>query len=144
MTFASCASFLRQMMNLTTNSKERFTTRVDDYVRFRPGYPAEVIGVLREECGLAPESVIADIGSGTGILTKLFLENGNSVYGVEPNAAMRESGEQFLKEYRLFRSVAAPAEATTLPNASVDFVVAGQAFHWFDPWAVRSEFARIL
>jgi SAM-dependent methyltransferase len=131
-------------MMTATDSKERFANRVADYVRYRPGYPREVLDLLREECGLQPDSVIADIGSGTGLLTQLFLEYGNLVYGVEPNAEMRHAGEEFLKKYPRFRSVAASAESTTLPDASVDLVVAGQAFHWFEPCAARTEFARIL
>ncbi len=127
-----------------SDSKERFSNRVADYVRYRPGYPRAVLELLRDECALTLESVVADVGSGTGILTKLFLENGNVVYGVEPNAAMRAAGEEFLAEYPKFRSVAASAEATTLPDASVDFVVAAQAFHWFDPPETRVEFQRIL
>ena len=129
---------------LAPDSKQRFSNRVEDYVRCRPGYPAAVLDVLCEECGLRPESVVADIGSGTGLLAQMFLENGNLVYGVEPNAAMREAGEQWLEKYPHFCSVAGSAEATTLPDASVDFVVVGQAFHWFDREAARSEFVRIL
>ena len=129
---------------LTTDPKQRFSNRVEDYVRYRPGYPREILDVLRDECGLTPESVVVDVGSGTGLLTQLFLENGNVVYGIEPNAAMREAGEQFLEKYRHFSSVAATAEATTLPDASADFVVAGQAFHWFDTRLVRAEFLRVL
>jgi SAM-dependent methyltransferase len=102
------------------------------------------LNLLRDECGLAPEWAIADVGSGTGILTRLFLENGNFVYGIEPNAEMRRAGEEFLAAYPKFRSVVAAAEATTLPDASVDLVTAAQAFHWFDPPAAREEFARIL
>src|SRR5262245_49376869 len=117
---------------LAPDSKQRFSNRVEDYVRCRPGYPAAVLDVLCEECGLRPESVVADIGSGTGLLAQMFLENGNLVYGVEPNAAMREAGEQWLERYPHFCSVAGSAEATTLPDAGVDFVVVGQAFHWFD------------
>ncbi len=132
------------MMMLATDPKQRFSNRVADYVRYRPGYPRAVLDVLREECGLVPESVVADIGSGTGLLTQLFLENGNLVYGVEPNAAMREAGEQYLEKYPHFCSVAGSAEATTLPDASADFMVAGQAFHWFEPKAARAEFRRIL
>ncbi len=126
------------------DSKERFSNRVEDYVRYRPRYPREVLDVLRDGCGLTPESVVADIGSGTGLLTQLFLENGNVVYGVEPNAAMRDAGEQFLEEYPHFCSVAGSAEATTLPDVCADFVVAGQAFHWFEPKAARAEFERVL
>jgi ubiquinone/menaquinone biosynthesis C-methylase UbiE len=131
-------------MTAAPDSKERFSNRVADYVRYRPGYPRGVLDLLRSECRLTPESIVADIGSGTGILTRLFLENGNVVYGIEPNAAMREAGEDFLAAYPKFRSVAAPAEATTLPDAGVDLVTAAQAYHWFDPPAVRVEFARIL
>jgi SAM-dependent methyltransferase len=127
-----------------TDSKERFSNRVADYVRYRPGYPRAILELLRDECALTPQSVIADVGSGTGILTRLLLENGNVVYGVEPNAQMRQAGEEFLAAYPKFRSVAAAAEATTLPDASVDFVMAAQAFHWFDAQAARAEFRRIL
>jgi SAM-dependent methyltransferase len=127
-----------------TDSKKRFSSRVADYVRYRPGYPLAILDPLLDECGLTPESVVADIGSGTGLLARLFLDNGNVVYGVEPNAEMRAAGEQSLRGYPKFRGVAASAEATGLPDASVDFVVAGQAFHWFDPRAARKEFARIL
>lgn len=126
------------------DSKQRFSSRVADYIRYRPGYPAAILDPLRDECGLAPQSGVADIGSGTGLLSRLFLDNGNVVYGVEPNSEMRAAGEQFLSSYPKFRSIAASAEATTLADASADFVVAGQAFHWFDPPAARTEFARIL
>jgi SAM-dependent methyltransferase len=129
---------------IASDSKERFSNRVEDYVRYRPGYPREVLDVLRDACGLMPESVVVDVGSGTGLLTQLFLENGNLVYGVEPNAAMRDAGEQFLAKYRHFCSVAGSAEATTLPDACADFVVAGQAFHWFEPKVARAEFERVL
>jgi SAM-dependent methyltransferase len=129
---------------MVSNSKERFSNRVDDYVRYRPGYPPPILDVLREECGLTRESAIADAGSGTGILTKVFLENGNLVYGVEPNADMRKAAEAFLKEYPRFCSVNGSAETTSLSDGSVDFVTAGQAFHWFDVKASRQEFLRIL
>lgn len=129
---------------MTTDSKQRFSSRVADYVRYRPSYPAAILDPLRDECGLTPASAVADIGSGTGLLSRLFLDNGNVVYGVEPNAEMRAAGEEFLRGYPKFRSIDGSAEATTLPSASVDFVVAGQAFHWFDPEAAYREFARIL
>jgi len=122
----------------------RFSSRVENYVRFRPGYPKEILALLKSQCGMTAGSVIADIGSGTGKLTELFLENGNPVFGVEPNREMREAGERLLKNFATFTSVAAAAEETTLPNASVDFIVAGQAFHWFDRRRCRKEFARIL
>lgn len=100
--------------------------------------------MLQAECGLTPDSVIADIGSGTGFLSRLFLENGNRVLGVEPNREMREAGEQFLAKYPSFTSVEGTAEVTTLPSHMIDMVTAGQAAHWFDPPRARAEFVRIL
>lgn len=129
---------------MISDSKERFSNRVDDYVRYRPGYPPAILDVLRSECGLTRDSVIADIGSGTGILTKVFLDNGNLVYGVEPNAAMREAAGAFLKRYSRFHSIDGSAEAVTLSDDSVNFATAGQAFHWFDVKASRQEFLRVL
>lgn len=125
-------------------AKQRFSTRVADYVRYRPGYPSGLIDQLRTECSMRKNSVIADIGSGTGLLSKLFLENGNRVFGVEPNAGMRAAGEEYLQAFKNFESVDGSAEATRLSAASVDFIAAGQAFHWFEPQATRNEFARIL
>lgn len=126
------------------NSSERFTSRVETYARFRPGYPPEVIELLRSECGLTPDTTVADVGSGTGIFSELLLKNGNEVLGVEPNKAMREAAEHLLLNYPKFRSVGGSAEVTTLPNQSVELITAGQAFHWFDGAATRREFARIL
>jgi len=126
------------------DSTQRFSSRVENYVRYRPGYPKAILALLRRDCGLSPASVIADIGSGTGFSSKLFLTNGNRVYGVEPNLEMREAGERLLAKHARFTSIAATAEATTLPDASADFVVAGQAFHWFDIPTTRAEFTRIL
>jgi SAM-dependent methyltransferase len=124
--------------------KERFSSRVDNYIRFRPQYPTAVLDVLRKECGLAATWLVADIGSGPGNLARLFLENGNRVFGVEPNREMREAGERLLSGYPRFTSVAGTAEATLLESASVDLVVAGQAFHWFDRDRSKLEFRRIL
>lgn len=123
---------------------ERFSDRVENYVRFRPGYPPGVVELMRREMNLTPGSVVADVGSGTGLLTKLFLENGNTVYGVEPNREMREEGEAFLRDFPDFKSIDGSAEATTLPDASIDLVAAGQAFHWFDAQGARREFRRIM
>jgi SAM-dependent methyltransferase len=122
----------------------RFSSRVDNYVKYRPGYPSEIVDLLKSDCGLTESSVIADLGSGTGILSELFLRNGNTVFGVEPNEPMRSAGEQLLEGYDNFESVNGNAEATTLPAQSVDFVTAAQAFHWFDPAAAKHEFIRVL
>jgi SAM-dependent methyltransferase len=126
------------------DATQRFSSRVDDYVRFRPGYPPEIIELLKKECGLTPDSVIADIASGTGIFTRMLLENGNRVFGIEPNDEMRRAGERFLADHPRLTSVAGTAEATTIPNHSVDFVTAAQAAHWFDREDARLEFIRIL
>jgi ubiquinone/menaquinone biosynthesis C-methylase UbiE len=122
----------------------RFSNRVENYIKYRPGYPQAVIELLANECRLTAESIIADVGSGTGILSELFLQNGNQVFGIEPNAAMREAGEKLMASYPKFTSVDGAAEATTLIDRSVDIVTAGQAFHWFDQKRAREEFARIL
>ena len=128
----------------TTDPTLRFSTRVENYVRYRPGYPAAVIDTLRSECGLEPSSTVADIACGTGIFTKMLLENGNPVIGVEPNREMREAAERLLESHHQFTSVAGTAEATSLPDASVDFATAAQAAHWFELRQARREFARIL
>jgi SAM-dependent methyltransferase len=122
----------------------RFADRVADYVATRPGYPPAVLDLLRTEGALTPTSIIAYVGSGTGLSSEMFLKLGHAVYGVEPNAEMRAAGERLLSAYPHFHSVAGSAEATTLPDASIDLVVAGQAFHWFDPPRARAEFRRIL
>ena len=122
----------------------RFSDRVENYVRYRPGYPPEVLDLLRAECGLQPSHIIADIASGTGVLTRLLLDNGNSVFAVEPNTEMREMGMHELESYDRLVSVAGTAEETTLRSASVDFVTAAQAAHWFDLPRARAEFVRIL
>ena len=127
-----------------SNATSRFSDRVENYIRYRPGYPEEALDVLRRECGLTSGDVIADIASGTGIWTRRWLENGNRVYAVEPNIDMRRAGERLLSEFTSFTSVHGSAEATTLSGASVDFVTAAQAAHWFDRGRTRHEFVRIL
>lgn len=126
------------------NPTERFTTRVADYARSRPGYQPAVPEVLRRRVGLTPQWTIADIGSGTGISTEMFVQMGNEVFAVEPNDAMRAAAEARLGGMPGFRSVRGTAEATTLADRSIDLVVAAQAFHWFDPQAFRHECRRIL
>ena len=123
---------------------KRFSNRVENYLKYRPNYPPGVIGLLEVECGLTPASVTADVGSGTGILSELFLKHGNRVFGVEPNREMRAAGDKLLAKYSKFSSIDATAEATTLVTASIDFITAGQAFHWFDRERARAEFVRIL
>jgi len=126
------------------NSTQRFSSRVDDYVKYRPGYPVAILDLLRQECSLTSASTIADIGSGTGILTELLLKNGNPVFGVEPNREMRGAAELLLGNYTAFKSVPGTAEATTLSDNSIDMITAGQAFHWFDRDSAHREFLRIL
>jgi ubiquinone/menaquinone biosynthesis C-methylase UbiE len=132
------------MGELATSPTRRFSSRVENYIKYRPGYPSAVVDTLASECGLTAKSVIADVGSGTGRLSELFLKKGNPVFGVEPNREMRKAGERLLKQFPSFTSINGTAESTTLPNSSVDFVMAGQAFHWFDRVPTRNEFARIL
>ena len=127
-----------------TDTVERFSNRVKNYVKYRPDYPREIIGYLEVNCGLTHESVIADIGCGTGISSRIFLENGNRVLGVEPNAAMRSAAREYLARFPNFTPVDGTSDNTTLGDASVDMIVAAQAFHWFEPDATRMEFRRIL
>jgi len=126
------------------DSTQRFTDRVSDYVKYRPGYPREIVTFLHSTGGLADGAQVADIGAGTGISARLFLDAGHPVVAVEPNQAMRAAADEWLKDYAGYTSVAGTGEATSLDSASVDLVIAAQAFHWFDPIAARQEFARIL
>lgn len=125
-------------------STERFSDRVADYVRYRPGYPPQLPGLLMEHAGLVPGNPVADVGAGTGILTRALLSCGLRVRAVEPNAAMRAAADVALSGVSGYASVDGSAEATGLPKASVKLVTAAQAFHWFDPPAARAEFGRIL
>jgi len=129
---------------MSFNPITRFANRVDNYVKYRPHYPAEIIDYLKKENVLNNSSVIADIGSGTGFSSELFLANGNTVYGVEPNKEMREAGEKYLSGYKNFISVNGTAENTTLNESSIDIIIAGQAFHWFNLDKTKIEFSRIL
>ncbi|WP_199621147.1 class I SAM-dependent methyltransferase [Paenibacillus alkalitolerans] len=126
------------------DSKERFSDRVDTYVKYRPSYPKEAIDYLYDSVGLRAGSEIADIGAGTGIFSRLLLEQGSGVTAVEPNQAMREAAEKALSGESKFRAIPGSAEATGLPDHSVDFIVCAQAFHWFDRDAAKTEFGRIL
>ncbi|SFW34811.1 class I SAM-dependent methyltransferase [Luteibacter sp. UNCMF366Tsu5.1] len=124
-------------------STERFSDRVEDYVRYRPDYPRALVDWLYG-LGVHADWSVADIGAGTGISSKLFLDAGHRVTGVEPNTAMREAAERWLAADARFHAVNGSAEGTGLPEGSVDLVIAGQAFHWFDTEKVRAEFARVL
>lgn len=126
------------------NSTNRFADRVENYVKFRPRYPGEFVNHLIIEQVLKQDTIVADVGSGTGFSAQPILEYGNTVYGVEPNEPMRSAGEKFLAQYVNFISIDGTAEQTTLPNNSVDLVIAGQAFHWFDQDKCKTEFQRIL
>ena len=124
--------------------KTRFSSRVGDYIKYRPAYPIEILDLLADSCGLNPDSMIADVGSGTGILSKLFLDNDNTVVGVEPNREMREASEKRLADYARFTTLEGSAEATHLPAHAMDFMLAAQAFHWFDRDKARAEWLRVL
>jgi SAM-dependent methyltransferase len=126
------------------DSKKRFSSRVSDYVKYRPDYPRRILGILHETIGLSSDWRIADVGCGTGISCRMFLENGNEVFGVEPNDDMRLAAEREFESQPRFHPVSGSAEATGLPDGSVDLVVAAQAFHWFDRHAIAREWRRIL
>lgn len=122
----------------------RFSDRVENYVRYRPGYPAGLVDTLIDVCQLNNDSKVVDIGSGTGIFTQQLLARGLRVIAVEPNIEMRESAEGQLSHYERFRSIDGSAEQTNLSDASVDLIVSAQAFHWFRVSETRREFNRIL
>ena len=121
---------------------ERFSDRVDNYAKFRPGYPDVMLRLLRNI--VAPPAMVADIGSGTGILTRQLLDSGYELFAVEPNDRMRAEAERTLSDHPYFRSVRGTAEATTLHDRSVDLIACAQAFHWFDRIRAKLEFCRIL
>jgi ubiquinone/menaquinone biosynthesis C-methylase UbiE len=126
------------------DSISRFSRPVENYIRYRPTYPQAVVEFLQETCQLTSTATIADIGSGTGLLSEVLLRNGYRVIGVEPNSDMQLASQQFLQTYPRFTSVAATAEETTLDPHSIDLITAGQAFDWFEPTKTRQEFERIL
>jgi SAM-dependent methyltransferase len=126
------------------DSGKRFSKHAEYYDKYRPRYPESLLGYFDSELGFSPKSIVADIGSGTGILSAVFLKNGNMVFGVEPNEDMRRIAEANLGSYPNFRSVDGSAESTNLRESSVDFITAGQSFHWFDRPRARKEFRRIL
>lgn len=125
-------------------SSERFSSRVSDYVRYRPGYPAQLMEWLRADLGVAAGTHVADIGAGTGISSQMLLAAGYPVTAVEPNAAMRAAAQQWLGAEPGFQIVDGNAEATGLASASVGLIAAAQAFHWFNVDAARQEWQRIL
>ncbi len=133
---------------MTASSKPdpilRFFNRAENYARYRPAYPSAIVDLLKEDCHLTAESIIADVGSGTGALAELLLNNGNRVDGIEPNGEMRDIGVLHLKKYPLFASIAATAESTTLADHTIDFVTVGRAYQWFDENLALAEFSRIL
>ena len=122
----------------------KFTGKAEVYAKYRPSYPKEILKILGDQIAFTKDKIVADIGSGTGILSKIFLENGNLVYSIEPNNEMRSFAERDLSRYPKFVSVNAVAENTGLPGNSIDLVTAGQALHWFGREKARAEFARIL
>lgn len=129
---------------MENNNTTRFSNRVDDYVKYRPGYPAEMLQYLQQDFGITPDKIIADIGSGTGISSEYFLKAGYAVVGIEPNKEMRQKSLELLKSYPKFSAIDGTAEDSILKNHSIDVVISGQAFHWFDKERARVEFKRIL
>jgi SAM-dependent methyltransferase len=127
-----------------SDNTQRFSNRVDDYVRYRPHYPPAIIPYLQDTYRLTTGKHIADIGAGTGISSQLFLEAGYMVTAVEPNKEMRDKCIELLGVYNNFKAIDGTAEQTNLPDASVEAIVCGQAFHWFDRERCKPEFQRIL
>ncbi|HUN29412.1 MAG TPA: class I SAM-dependent methyltransferase [Alphaproteobacteria bacterium] len=119
-----------------TDSTTRFGNRAGDYALYRPSYPIEAIEAVLD--GFAAPNV-ADLGAGTGISSVLLANAGARVYAIEPNAAMRRA----LPSRPEIVAIDGTAEATTLPDRSIDVIAAFQAYHWFDPDRVLREAGRI-
>ncbi len=118
----------------------RFSTRADDYARFRPSYPAGAIEAILDGLGDPAGLTCLDVGAGTGISARLLAERGCRVIAVEPNASMRAKAEAHPRvEY-----LEGNAEQTGARDASIDLVLAAQAYHWFDEGPALAEFARVL
>ncbi len=130
--------------SFAADSTVRFSDRVEAYLAGRPRYPAAIVDDLARRAALTPQAVIADVGVGTGLSAEPFLASGYRVIGVEPNAAMRAAGLEFLSRYPRYECRDGSADATGIDAASVDVVIAAQAFHWFDPGHFRAESLRIL
>jgi SAM-dependent methyltransferase len=123
---------------------ERFTGRVDSYRQYRPRYPAMIVSLLQQECGLTEESCIADVAAGTGLLAEIFLAYGYNVLAVEPNDEMRDVCSSLTEQFPKLQCISGTAEATGLPAHSADLITVGQAMHWFDLKQTRAEFVRVL
>ena len=129
---------------MQNNSVQRFSDRVENYTKYRPDYPASVLKFLESEINFDSSWKVADIGAGTGISSKLFLENGNEVFAVEPNSEMRQAATEYLAGFSNFAPFDATAENTTLKDNCIDLIAASQAFHWFDVSKCIKEFRRIV
>lgn len=125
------------------DSQERFSKQVDNYVKYRPHYPTEILNYLQNKYAIHPDMAVADIGSGTGISSKLFLDKGYQVFGIEPNENMRLASTKYLSNYEKFTAINGSAAKTTMQSNCVDIILAGQAFHWFNNEATKIEFERI-
>lgn len=129
---------------MENNNTSKFSHKADDYLKYRPTYPNEIIDLLIDKINLSSSSIIADIGSGTGISSELFIANGNTVFGVEPNFEMRKSADKIFQNVNRFISIDGTSEKTLLEPNSIDLIFCGQAFHWFDKIKSKEEFNRIL
>lgn len=129
---------------MENNSTTRFSNRVANYVKYRPGYPEAITEYLRAEHRLSVDKIIADVGAGTGISSRLFLDKGYKVIAVEPNEAMRKKCMELLSKYSSFKMSSGTAENTMLETGSIDAIICAQAFHWFNNNNTKAEFKRIL
>lgn len=126
------------------DSKDKFTNKVEEYIKYRPSYPKEFIDYLFNEVGISSDSIVADIGAGTGILTKQFGDKVRTIFAVEPNLNMRTACQEYCSHLQNMVLIDGSAEDTGLEDGSVNFITVAQAFHWFDRDKCKMEFKRIL
>jgi ubiquinone/menaquinone biosynthesis C-methylase UbiE len=129
---------------MSRSTSDRFLGKTDDYVKFRPGYPIEILDYLSKNHGFSSNAICAEVGSGTGKFSELLLQNKNKVFAVEPNGEMRGAAEKSLTAFQSFKSVSGDSVNTTLEKGSIDFIFCAQALHWFANENTAKEFKRIL
>ncbi|HLO27660.1 MAG TPA: class I SAM-dependent methyltransferase [Anaerolineales bacterium] len=123
---------------------EIYSTKAEKYAKYRWDYSLQAIEAIIQIAHVTEQTLAADIGAGTGMLTKHFAGRVRHIYAVEPNDEMRKIAEGQLERFENCSVIKGCAEAIPLGNQSVDLITVAQALHWFDPTRTRAEFRRVL